>query len=94
MMNIKDLNGSKQMKKLQQLKMNNMMKYISKQWQSSPLVNKKWELYKNAMCCFEHILEATPHKTATVQPLTAYLTNHPSKRNKTWSTAVRARMNS
>ena len=26
----------------------------------------KWELYKNAACCFEKILEAAPHKTPAV----------------------------
>ena len=35
------------------------------------------ELHKNAMCCFEQILEAKPHKRAT------YLLSHkPSKYNK------------
>ena len=38
-----------------------------------------WELYKNAMCCFEEILKATHHKPATVWPLTSNLTSHPSK---------------
>ena len=27
----------------------------------------RWELYKKAVCCLELILEATPHKTASVQ---------------------------
>ena len=35
--------------------------------------------YSVSLC----ILEATPYKTATVWPLTSYLTNHPSKMNKT-----------
>ena len=35
----------------------------------------RWELQKNATCCFEHILEAPPTKTAYVQPLTSHLTN-------------------
>ena len=35
----------------------------------------KWELRKNATCCFEQILEATAHKTATVQPLISNLKN-------------------
>ena len=26
-----------------------------------------WELHKNVMCCFGHILEAAPHKIAAVQ---------------------------
>ena len=38
-----------------------------------------WELHKDAACCFEQILEATPYKTADVLPLTSYLTNHPIK---------------
>ena len=25
----------------------------------------RWELHKNAMYCFEQILEVTPHKTVT-----------------------------
>ena len=36
-----------------------------------------WELGKSATCCFEQILEATPHKTAAIWPLTSLLTNHP-----------------
>ena len=41
---------------------------------------------QNAMYCFEQILEATPHKTETIQPLTSYFKNHLSKMNKTcWS---------
>ena len=31
----------------------------------------RWELHKNVMYCFEQILEAAPHKTAAVQPLTS-----------------------
>ena len=38
-----------------------------------------WELYKNAACYFEQILEAAPHKTAFVLSLTADHSNHPSK---------------
>ena len=35
---------------------------------------------------FEQILEASPDKTAAVQPLIPHLTNHPRKMNKTcWS---------
>ena len=41
-----------------------------------------WELHKNVMCCFEQILEATPHKTLAIRPLTSHLTNYPSKTNK------------
>ena len=41
-------------------------------------VKAKWELYKDTACCFEQILEAAPHKTATVQPITYHLTNHQS----------------
>ena len=46
----------------------------------------KWKLSKNAMCCFEQILEVIPHKTADVWPLTPppHLTSHPSKTNKTF----------
>ena len=43
----------------------------------------RWELYKNAICCFEQKLEATLHKIAGIQPPTYHLTNHPSKTNKT-----------
>ena len=52
---------------------------------SKTLVEKvSWELCKDALFSFEQILEAAPHKTAVVQPLTSYLINHPSKTNKTW----------
>ena len=46
----------------------------------------KWGLHKNATCYFEQILEATPNKTAAVQPFTPDLKNHPSKMNKTCGT--------
>ena len=42
----------------------------------------RWEIYKNAVCYFEQILEATPQKT-TVQILTSHLANQLSKMNKT-----------
>ena len=35
-----------------------------------------WKLHKNAMCCFEQILEATPHKTAVVRSPISHLRNH------------------
>ena len=31
------------------------------------------KLHKDAVCCFEQVLEATPHKTAAVHPLTPIL---------------------
>ena len=40
-------------------------------------------IQKNAMCCLEQILEATPLKTAVVPPLSLHLINHSSKMNKT-----------
>ena len=42
----------------------------------------RWELHKNAKCCFEQILKVRLHKRATIGPLTSYLTNHPSKRSR------------
>ena len=36
----------------------------------------RWDIHKNAICGFEQILEATPHKTAAVYPFTSHLTNH------------------
>ena len=44
----------------------------------------KWELYMNAVCCFEQILEATSHKTVVVWPPTSHLTKHPNKTIKTY----------
>ena len=35
----------------------------------------KWELYKNAACCFEQIQETGPKKSTTERPLTSHLTN-------------------
>ena len=45
------------------------------------LKKARWRLRKDAACCFEQILEAAPYKTAVVQPLATYLTNHLSKTN-------------
>ena len=47
----------------------------------------RWELYKNAMCCFEQIQEATLHKIAVVWLPSSHLPNHPNKMNKMWGTA-------
>ena len=43
----------------------------------------RWKLHKNAMFSLQQILEATPCKTADVQPLNSHLKNHPSKMTKT-----------
>ena len=48
----------------------------------------RWELNKNATFCFEQVLEATPHKTATIQSLPSHLKNHPSKMSKTCRTLL------
>ena len=52
----------------------------------------RWELHKDAAHCFEQILEAAPYKTAAVQPLTSYLTNHLNKK-KMLGNAGEVRMN-
>ena len=49
-----------------------------------PLIfNYFFELQKNARNCFREILEATPHETIAVRPLTSYLKNHASKTCRT-----------
>ena len=77
---------------------NNVNKCIGKEWTSidslliiwksisNEMIGEKarWKLYQEAACYLEQILEAAPYKTAAVRPLTTYLTNHPSKTNKTW----------
>ena len=47
-----------------------------------------WKLHKNAMSYLEQILEATPHKTMAVWPLTSHFKNHPSEINKTCGTLL------
>ena len=47
------------------------------------------KLPKNATCCFEQILKATPHKTAVIWPLTSHLKNYPNKMNKICGTLLR-----
>ena len=47
-----------------------LMKYLEKKLDGS---------YQGSL---EQVLEPPPYKTAVVQPLTSYLTNHPSKMNK------------
>ena len=58
----------------------------------TPREKAKWELNKNARYCFEQILEATPHKTAAVWPLTSHL-KKPLKQD-VQSTVGKARTNS
>ena len=43
----------------------------------------RWELHKNAAYCFKQILEAVPHKIASIWQLATDLTNHARKMNKT-----------
>ena len=43
----------------------------------------RWELHKNAVSYLEQILEATPHETTAVLPLTSHLKNYSNKTNKT-----------
>ena len=48
-----------------------------------------WELQKNATCCLEQILEATPHKTAAVQSSACHFPNHSRKTNKTYGALLK-----
>ena len=48
----------------------------------------RWELHKNATCCFEPVLEATPHGTTVIWSLTSHLKNHYNKTNKTCGTQL------
>ena len=44
--------------------------------ETKPNLEKKLDgKYKDAVCCFEQILEATPNKISAVWPLTFHLTN-------------------
>ena len=64
-------------------------------WMLMKRKEKKIDENNTRMWCFEQILEATPDKTAAVWPPTSYLTNHPSKMNKTCKgTAGEVRTNS
>ena len=56
-----------------------------------PRKSAKWKIYKDDAYCFEQILEAEAHKTATVRPLTSHHITHPNKTNKT---GEEVRMNS
>ena len=66
----------------------------SKQSNKIPWGNAWWKLYKNAICCFELILEASHNKTLAVRTLTFHLTNYPSKTNKTCCTLLEKWMRS
>ena len=47
-------------------------------------------LHKNATCCFEQILEATPHKTAAVRSLTSHIkVRRKKKKNTCWALLVK-----
>ena len=35
------------------------------------LEKARWELLKDAVCCFEQILESVPNETASIWPLTS-----------------------
>ena len=45
--------------------------------------NAEWELYKDAACCFEQILEVAPYKTSVRQPLISMVCEIGGKMNKT-----------
>ena len=36
---------------------------LFKLYNKEPVEKVRWELSKDAVCCFEQILEATPHKS-------------------------------
>ncbi len=38
----------------------------------------KGQIYKNAACNIEQVLEATPHKASTIRPPTSHHENYPS----------------
>ena len=49
---------------------------------STSAVNKekaRWELHKDAACCFEQILEAAPHKAPLLRPFTSCFTKSSKK---------------
>ena len=52
-----------------------------------------WELHNDAAYCFEQILEAASYKTAALQPLASYLSNHPIEQDML-GTAGEVKMNS
>ena len=45
----------------------------------TPVENVRYEFHKDAVCCFEQILEAAPYKTAVVRPFTFHLAKHPKE---------------
>ena len=59
--------------------------YSCATWTLMKHLEKKlhFDLYKDTLCCFEQILEASPLKTAAVRLLSSHLTNHSIKINKT-----------
>ena len=68
---------------------------LKKPLQSNEILGEKarWELYKNATCCFKQILEVATHKAAAVRPFISHLINHPSEQDML-ETAGEAGMNS
>ena len=66
---------------------------LNKSWKQHPIKQQLyghlppisldiWELHKDAACCFEQILEATPNKTTAVRPLTSLLSKTIKVRRK------------
>ena len=52
-------------------------------------VEKAWrQLQKNAVSNIKQILEAAPHKTASVRPHTTHQENYPSEMNQTRRTLL------
>ena len=45
-----------------------------------PEEKERWELHKDAACCFQQILKAAHYKIATVRTLTSHFTSHPIKK--------------
>ena len=48
------------------------------------LKKARWDIYKNAACYLDQILEVLPFKITTVRSPASHLTNHSIKTNKTW----------
>ena len=51
-----------------------LMKHLEKK--------SRWKLHKNAVCCFEQVLEVAPHKTASCTATCLPLQKLSSKMNK------------
>ena len=66
----------------------NGINYGSLDFNKTLIDKARQSLCQGAVCCFEQILEAAPHKTATLRSLSSHIAKHSSRTNDSYLTLL------